>query len=64
MVNKVPNALCRLLRPSDTRASNPIDNDIPEFASRPAALEQWLKEKEVVGASFSNSYFDTIDMLQ
>lgn len=38
----------------------PIDDEISTFESIPAALEQQLKKKEVIGISFSENFSETI----
>lgn len=53
----MPDALSKLLHPLDTEDSVPIDDAILKFEFSPAASEQRLKEKKMLGISFLEPFF-------
>lgn len=49
---QAPDALSRLLLPSDRYDCEPMDDDTPRLDSSPSSLEQFLKQKKVLSPFF------------
>lgn len=64
MVQELTDVSSRVLHLSDAGGCELIDDRIPTFESSPPALQQQLKEMRVLGTSFLDSSFRTINLLK